>query len=219
MAPVHRKTALFIVLLGISVPVFSQSVREHTRPTPNRSTAVTESQASELTLTTTEVTVRPIQVWVRTAGVIDAARKSVTALVPAADGALIRVGQRVRMFSPQSRSRMYQARISRIEPRGTMLAVTATLAGSGSDNSPRYILEVVTERGEFLSVPNEAIIETGGKQVVYVEQSDGSYGRREIAVGAQGELFTQVLEGLKPGERVVTIGSFFIDADYKLKGS
>ena len=54
---------------------------------------------------------------------------------------------------------------------------------------------------------------------MYVEQSDGSYGRREIAVGAQGELFTQVLEGLKPGERVVTIGSFFIDADYKLKGS
>jgi multidrug efflux pump subunit AcrA (membrane-fusion protein) len=54
---------------------------------------------------------------------------------------------------------------------------------------------------------------------VYVEQSDGSYGRREIAVGAQGELFTQVLEGLKPGERVVTIGSFFIDAEHKLKGS
>ena len=35
----------------------------------------------------------------------------------------------------------------------------------------------------------------------------------------QGELFTQVLDGLKPGEQVVTIGSFFIDADHKLKGS
>jgi len=219
MAPVHRRTALVVILLGISTASFSQSVREHTRPTPNRSTAVTESQATELTLTTTEVAVRPIQVWVRTAGAIDASRKNVIALVPATDGALIKVGQRVRMFSPQSRSRMYQGRISRVEPRGAQLAVTATLAGSGSENSPRFILEVVTERGEFLSVPNEAIIETGGKQVVYVEQSDGTYGRREIAVGAQGELFTQVLEGLTPGERVVTIGSFFIDADHKLKGS
>ena len=219
MAPVHRRTALVVILLGISTASFSQSVREHTRPTPNRSTAVTESQATELTLTTTEVAVRPIQVWVRTAGAIDASRKSVVALVPATDGALIRVGQRVRMFSPQSRSRMYQARISRVEPRGPQLAVTATLVGTGYENSVRYILEIVTERGEFLSVPNEAILETGGKQIVYVEQSDGSYGRREIAVGAQGELFTQVLEGLKPGERVVTIGSFFIDADYKLKGS
>jgi hypothetical protein len=208
-----------LVLTAFAGGAHAQSVREHTRPTPNRSTAVTESQASELTLTTTEVAVRPIQVWVRTAGVIDTSRKSVTALVPAADGALIRAGQRVRLFSPQSRSRMYQARISRVEPRGAQLAVTATLAGSGYEDSPRYILEVVTERGEFLSVPNEAIIETGGKQVVYVEQSDGSYGRREIAVGTQGELFTQVLEGLKPGERVVTIGSFFIDAEHKLKGS
>ena len=208
-----------LVLAAFADGAHAQGVREHTRPTPNRSTAVTESQATELTLTTTEVAVRPIQVWVRTAGAIDASRKSVVALVPATDGALIRVGQRVRMFSPQSRSRMYQARISRVEPRGPQLAVTATLVGTGYENSVRYILEIVTERGEFLSVPNEAILETGGKQIVYVEQSDGSYGRREIAVGAQGELFTEVQEGLKPGERVVTIGSFFIDAEHKLKGS
>ena len=208
-----------LVLAAFADGAHAQGVREHTRPTPNRSTAVTESQATELTLTTTEVAVRPIQVWVRTAGAIDASRKSVVALVPATDGALIRVGQRVRMFSPQSRSRMYQARISRVEPRGPQLAVTATLVGTGYENSLRYILEIVTERGEFLSVPNEAILETGGKQIVYVEQSDGSYGRREIAVGAQGELFTEVQEGLKPGERVVTIGSFFIDAEHKLKGS
>ena len=29
----------------------------------------------------------------------------------------------------------------------------------------------------------------------------------------------EVLEGLKPGEQVVTFGSFFIDAEYQLKGS
>lgn len=208
-----------LVLTAFGNAAHAQGVREHTRPTPNRSTSVTESQATELTLTTTEVAVRPIQVWVRTAGAIDASRKNVVALVPATDGALVRVGQRVRMFSPESRSRMYQARISRVEPRGTQLAVTATLAGSDHEDSPRYILEIVTDRGDLLSVPNEAIIETGGAQVVYVEQADGTYGRREIAVGAQGELFTEVLEGLEPGERVVTIGSFFIDADYKLKGS
>jgi len=215
---VHQRTVLAIVLLGIWAPVSAQSVREHTRPTPDRSTAITQSQASELTLTTTEAAVRPIQVWVRTAGAIDGLRKSVTALVPSAEGALVRVGQRVRTFAPDSRSRMYQARVSRVEPRGDQVAVTATLVGTGYGDSPRYILEIVSEWGEFLSVPNEAIIETGGKQVVYVEQPDGSYVPREIGVGAQGELFTQVLSGLKPGERVVTIGSFFIDAEHKLKG-
>ena len=39
-----------------------------------------------------------------------------------------------------------------------------------------------------------------------------------MQLGVQGELYTQVLGGLQPGEQVVTFGSFFVDADYKLKG-
>jgi hypothetical protein len=35
----------------------------------------------------------------------------------------------------------------------------------------------------------------------------------------QGELFTEVVAGLTPGEKVVTFGSFFIDAEHTLKGS
>ena len=64
---------------------------------------------------------------------------------------------------------------------------------------------------------NEAIIEEGSKQVVYVASSTGSYLPREVQTGIQGELFTQVLEGLEEGERVVTVGSFFVDAEYKMK--
>jgi multidrug efflux pump subunit AcrA (membrane-fusion protein) len=76
----------------------------------------------------------------------------------------------------------------------------------------------VTDRGELLSVPNEAIIETGDKRMVYVQGSEGSYAPREVELGLQGELFTEVVNGLMPGEQVVTFGSFFIDADHKLKG-
>ena len=69
-------------------------------------------------------------------------------------------------------------------------------------------------------MPNEAIIETGGKQVVYVQQQPAAATcRGRSSVGVQGELYTQVLDGLKPGEQVVTFGSFFIDAEHKLKGS
>jgi len=207
---------LLVVALGIAR---GQGVREHTRPTPDRSTPVTESQASELTLTLTEASVRPIQIWVRTAGVADGAGKTVTAFVSSAEGALVSVGQRVRAFPPESRSSMYQARISQVVPQGDRVLVKATLAAQGHPDARLYVLEIVTVRGEFLSVPNEAIIETGGKHVVYVQQPQGRYVPREIQAGVQGELYTQVLDGLKPGEQVVTFGSFFIDADYKLKGS
>ena len=210
-------TAGILILNTEAAP--AQSVRDHTRLTPDRSTAVTEAQATELSLTLTETSVRPIQVWVRTAGAMDGSRKTITAFVPAAAGAHIRVGQRVRAFPPESRSRMSQARISHVAPPEDRVAIVATLAGPGLEGSTHYVLEIVTELGEFLSVPNEAIIETEGKQVVYVPQGQGRYVPREIRAGVQGELFTQVLEGLEPGEQVVTFGSFFIDAEYQLKGS
>ncbi|MBI4886788.1 MAG: hypothetical protein HY824_06825 [Acidobacteria bacterium] len=213
------RVLVLVLLVAASGPARAQGVRDHTRPTPNRSTAVTESQAGELTLTLTDAAVRPIQVWVRAAGLIDASRKQVTAFVGPAEGARLSVGQRVRAFSPESRSRMYQARVTGVAQRDGRVTVTATLIGPGHENSARYILEIVTDQGDFLSVPNEAIIETGDRRLVYVQQPDSSYTPREIRIGVQGELFTQVLGGLTAGEHVVTIGSFFIDAEHKLKGS
>jgi len=192
--------------------------REHTRPTPNRSTRVTESQAAELTLTLTEVAVRAIQVWVRTAGVIDDRHTTITAEVPPGDAARVKVGQRARAFSPASRSRMHQAFVSEVARRGDRAIVKAALAGDPLENSRYYVLEIVTEEGDFLSVPNEAIIVSGDTRTVYIKDADGDYVPRTFEAGVQGELYTRVLDGLNPGEQVVTFGSFFIDADHKLKG-
>jgi hypothetical protein len=206
--------AAVVTLTGLH----AQGVREHTRLKSDRSTTVTESQASELTLTVTAVEVRPIQAWVRTSAVADASRRLLTATLSPADGALVHAGQRVRAFAPSARSLMYQAKVTRVEPRGGAVLVTAEVAGQARADSDRYVLEIVTEHGDFLSVANEAIIETGGARIVYVQEPEGRYVPREITAGIQGELFTQVLGGVQAGEQVVTLGSFFVDAERKLKG-
>jgi multidrug efflux pump subunit AcrA (membrane-fusion protein) len=54
---------------------------------------------------------------------------------------------------------------------------------------------------------------------VYVQQQPGQYRPVAIQTGIQGELYTQVLDGLVDGAQVVTFGSFFIDAERKLKGN
>jgi len=113
---------------------------------------------------------------------------------------------------------MYQARVSDVARQADRLVVKATLAGEGREGTARYVLEIVTEAGEFLSVPHEAIIASEGKHVVYVPEQQGHYTPREVQVGIQGELYTQIVDGLKAGEQVVTFGSFFIDAEYRLKG-
>jgi hypothetical protein len=189
------------------------------RTTP-RATAITEAQASELTLTVTQVAVRPIQVWVRTAGVIDSSGKTLQATISKAEATFVKAGQRVRAFPPEARSSMYQARVASVAPKGDRVGVAVSLVAPPRQGSSRYVLEIVTEEIERMSVPNEAIIETGDRRVVYVKDaSGGSYAQREIQIGLQGELFTEVTGGLKDGEQVVTFGSFFIDADHKLKGS
>ena len=79
-----------------------------------------------------------------------------------------------------------------------------------------------------LAVPASAIIDTGRRQLVYVETSPNTFEMRSVKVGAEGELSTKgemgamkwvpVLDGLHSGEKVVTSGAFLIDAEAQLRG-
>lgn len=193
-------------------------VRALTRLVKRSSTAVTEAQASELTLTLTEAAVRPIQTWVRTAGTLDPTQRVLSVFLRSPDAERVEVGQRARCFSVTSRTQMQQARITRVTKEAGGARVEATLAAPGRTGSERYLIEIVTERGPFLSVPNVSIIEEGGTRVVYVQNASGEYSARTIHTGIEGELYTQVTDGLAEGDQVVSIGSFFVDADNKLKG-
>jgi hypothetical protein len=198
--------------------VAAQGVRSHTRP-KSTGTTVSKSQAVDLTLTVTQVTTRPVQVWVRTAGLLDKAGKVVTAYLSPSDATYVKVGQRARTFPVISRSSMFQAFVSRVVPDGRRVRVEVTLAATGRENTSTYVVEIVTDRGDFLSVPNEAIIEEGDRHIVYIQRQSGQYEPQEIKTGIQGELYTQVLGGVEGGAEVVTFGSFFIDSEYKLKGT
>jgi hypothetical protein len=219
MPAIRRAAAAALVLLSVLATSSAQSIRDRIRLAPEKRTPITEQQANELTLTLNDAAIRPIQVWLRAAGTIDGAGRIITATLPAAEAAIVKVGQRVRAFPPQSRSSMFQARVTSVTASGAGTRVGVTLSGPAHAGSTRYVMEIVTEPAEVLSVPNEAIIETGGKHIVYVQLEKGRYEPREIQPGLQGELYTEIRGGLKAGDQVVTFGSFFIDADYRLKGS
>src|SRR5262245_57339175 len=136
-----------VALLLFMEPAHAQSIRDRVR-LKNPTTTVTEAQATELTLTVTEVSVRPVQVWVRAAGTVDDARRTVTALLSASDGKRVRVGQRARVFSPESRSRMYQGNVSQVVASGDDVTLKVALMGQSLEKSRHYVLEVVTEDGE-----------------------------------------------------------------------
>ncbi|MEX2112975.1 MAG: hypothetical protein WD845_07300, partial [Pirellulales bacterium] len=76
-------------------------------------------------------------------------------------------------------------------------------------------------QGNVLAVPESAVIATGSQSIVYRESTPGVYDGTLVALGPQmsgsdGVTFYPVLSGLEPGDRVVTSGSFLVDAETRL---
>src|SRR5262245_8245296 len=209
-----------LVVVAITPPAQPAGVRDFTRsvnsagPAP---TAVSPTQASELTLTLTDAEMRPIQNWIRTSGSLDKSGRVLTTFVRSPDAELVQVGQRTRAYTINMRTRMNLGKVTQVTKQPGGALIEATLPGQLSDNGARFLMEIVVERGPFLSIPNVSIIEEGNAHVAYVEKESGHYVPTAIQTGLQGELYTQVTDGLKEGDKVVSVGSFFIDAETKLK--
>jgi Cu(I)/Ag(I) efflux system membrane fusion protein len=63
------------------------------------------------------------------------------------------------------------------------------------------------------------VIDSGKRQIVLVERGEGRYEPRPVKLGARVPGYVQVLDGLKPGERVVTSATFLIDAESNLRAA
>ncbi len=72
---------------------------------------------------------------------------------------------------------------------------------------------------EALVVPSQAIIRTGERSVAIVALGEGRFAPREVRLGVQAEGETQILAGLREGERIVTSSQFLIDSESNLKAA
>jgi RND family efflux transporter MFP subunit len=73
--------------------------------------------------------------------------------------------------------------------------------------------------GKQLTVPEEAVMDAGAEQIVFVAHEGGYFEPRQVELGAKvGDRFI-VLRGLEEGEKVVTSGNFLIDSESRLKSA
>jgi hypothetical protein len=75
---------------------------------------------------------------------------------------------------------------------------------------------VIAETEGVLTVPRSAIISRGMGAMVYVDKGDGHYAPRAVLLGRVGDEFSEVIAGLKEGEKVVTTGNVLIDSEAQL---
>ena len=80
-------------------------------------------------------------------------------------------------------------------------------------------VEVPVGGGTGLTVPTNAVLDSGTEQLVFVAQGDGVFEPRKVKVGRRLGDAMQILDGLKEGEQVATGAAFFLDSESQLRAS
>jgi Cu(I)/Ag(I) efflux system membrane fusion protein len=78
---------------------------------------------------------------------------------------------------------------------------------------------VQTDAVNTLVVPKEAVLDTGLRQLVFLDRGEGAYAPYPVKLGRRSQDSVEVLEGLKEGDRIVTSANFLLDAESKLSSA
>ena len=70
-----------------------------------------------------------------------------------------------------------------------------------------------------LLIPLNAVMPTGMRNLVFVDQGEGRLEPRNITLGAEYDGYYEVKEGLQEGERIVASATFLIDAEAQIQGA
>ena len=79
-------------------------------------------------------------------------------------------------------------------------------------------VEIRIHLGDRLAVPAEAVIDTGIRQIVYVDKGGGNFEPREVTTGLKIDELVEITDGVKAGEKVASSANFLIDSEAQLKG-
>jgi RND family efflux transporter MFP subunit len=117
-----------------------------------------------------------------------------------------------------------------IDPKTRTVRVRFELANPGLELKPEMYadVELAVDLGTHVVVPREAVLDSGNEQTIFVAHGDGYFEPRRVKLGprlpglprpaALGERVI-VLEGIRPGETVVTSANFLIDSESRLKAT
>jgi membrane fusion protein, copper/silver efflux system len=138
---------------------------------------------------------------------------------------LVERGQTMIVTAPSQPGRRYVATVAGVDP--ILDSMTRTVRVRGLVPTPDKSLRPesfvhVTLRiplGEKLAVPQEAVLDTGEHQIVFVVKGEGSFEPRSVELGRDAEGFYEVLSGLEAGEQVVTSANFLIDSESRFRAA
>lgn len=80
------------------------------------------------------------------------------------------------------------------------------------------VAELKVNMGKSLAIPQDAVIDTGLRKIIFIDEGKGHFTPREVDLGYLAEGYFQVLAGIEEGERVVTSSQFLLDSESRIGG-
>ncbi len=137
----------------------------------------------------------------------------------------VKMGQHAEMQLSYYPGKKWNGRVSFIYP--TVDPATRTVKVRLEFENPKFELkpqmfadvQIKISYGDQVVIPQEAVLDSGKEQIVFVARDGGYFEPRKITIGAKLDGKVVVLSGLKAGETVVTSGNFLIDSESRLKSA
>ncbi len=158
--------------------------------------------------------------------IADISKVWVIADVPEYELGAIRMGAAVSMTVRNLPGTMFNGTVDLIYPEVQMQTRTTKVRielpnPDGLLMSNMYA-EVEIEAGAgnpVVAVPNSSVIDTGDRQIVFLDKGEGRFEPMDVALGVRGEDMTEVTKGIAAGDRVVVSANFLLDAESNLNAA
>jgi Cu(I)/Ag(I) efflux system membrane fusion protein len=76
--------------------------------------------------------------------------------------------------------------------------------------------EIKIDGGRHLAVPEEAVLDSGARKIVFIDKGNGHFEPKEVKLGAKMDGFFQVVSGLDEGQKIVASSAFLLDSESRL---
>jgi Cu(I)/Ag(I) efflux system membrane fusion protein len=137
----------------------------------------------------------------------------------------LKLGQKATLTLSYWADRKWTGSVSYVLPtvdeKTRTVKVRIEIANPKNELKPEMFGDVVidTTPRQALVVPEDAVIVTGTRKLVFVVVGEGKLQPRTIEVGAHGDGVYEVKSGLHAGEKVATGASFLLDSEARLRSA
>jgi multidrug efflux pump subunit AcrA (membrane-fusion protein) len=127
----------------------------------------------------------------------------------------VRIGQKASVALDVFPGERFDGVVQRIDPgheeASPFFHIYALLPNRDDKLHPNYRARLSVEIGDpqtVIAIPRRAVLGSLGKFFVFVESEPGRYDRREVVTGLKSGDMVEIVEGVLPGDRVVTVGNY-----------